>query len=150
MKKLFLLLLLSFGSTGTAFAHVEDTIFCKAEIVTSNYYWNSIQIMLNLSVVAQNNTDSNAKFASVGVFSSNGELIDIFEVMSSNSPKPGSTGTYKTIGGARLHGTMLHSKQDRESTLPPNEIEQADINHHLKLYTNMYEGATCKLFGFTG
>ena len=148
MKKLLLLLILTLGFIGSAFAHIEDAIFCKAKIVTSNFYWNSIRINLSLNVVSQNNTDSRNDQASVGVFSSNGELVDIFEVDSNSWVEPGSTGTYKIIGDANLHVTMLHSKQDRESTLPPNEIEQADIDHHFKLYTDMYEGVTCKVFGY--
>ena len=147
MKKLLLLLLLSLAFIGSASAHIEDAIFCKAEIVTSNAVWNSIRIKLNLTVAAQNNTDSPTSQASVGVFSSNGELVDIFEVDSSSRVKPGATGTYKAIN-AILHVILLHSKQSPESNLPPNEIEQADIDHHFKLYTDMYEGAICKVFGY--
>ena len=139
MKKLLLLLLLSFGFIGTSSAHLEDAIFCKAKVMTG-YIGGMENVLLELSVVAQNNTDSSKQYAAVGVFSPSGELVSLHDVFSGLSAvEPGSTATYLTL--EKL--TDLVSPFGSEAA----DI-QAEIEHQLPLYTEMYKDSTCKILGY--
>jgi hypothetical protein len=141
MKKLLLLLLLSLGFIGTASAHLEDAIFCKADLLVIPVATNIKGIQLQLSVAAQNNTDSSNTAASVGIFSPSDELIGIKQVFSWNIPpkvNPGSTATY----GLHEVLVMINTTSGEEADI------QADIDHHLQLYTDMYKEVTCKVFGY--
>ena len=138
MKKLILILLLSFGFIGTASAHLEDVIICKTKVVTGHISGMEKNVTLELSVAAQNNTDSSKQFASVGIFSPSGELVSLHDVFTMSAVEPGSTATY--IAGVKLYYL---------STIGGEEADiQAEIDHHLQLYTEMYKDSTCKILGY--
>ena len=140
MKKLILILLLSFGFISTASAHLEDVIICKTKVVTGHISGMEKNVTLELSVAAQNNTDSSKQFASVGIFSPSGELVSLHDVFSGwEVVEPGSTAKY--VSFEKL--TDLVSPFGSEAA----DI-QAEIEHHLPLYTEMYKDSTCKILGY--
>ena len=136
MKKLILILLLSLGPIGTAFAHLEDVIVCQPRIETiyTDLQW---QINFELTVVAQNNTDSSHTTVSVGIFSPSGEIESIHEASAWPAVDPGSTGTYSLY--ETLYMGSITNKGEAEF--------QPIIDHNLKIYADKYKEPTCKIFG---
>jgi len=139
MKKLILILLLSLGpiGTGTAFAHLEDVIVCQPRIETiyTDLQW---QINFELTVVAQNNTDSSHTAVSVGIFSPSGEIESIHEASAWPAVDPGSTGTYSLY--ETFYMGSITNKEESEF--------QPIIDHNLKIYADKYKDPTCKIFGY--